>query len=235
MDLITVLVVVACVLAAATCVLQVMAWLRPAPDTAEAALRTLEARLDRLFEISERTERALRDEHQAMRSESDTQGRALRTEVGDGITRFGASVQASIADGRNSVDRRLEEFSRTQTDFGNGLREEVRRTINAFGEALKADVKALAEANGINQEALRQTVTERLDRLRADNESKLEAMRATVEEKLQGTLDKRLGDSFSLVSSRLEEVHKGLGEMKSLASGVGDLTRLMSNVKDRGG
>jgi DNA recombination protein RmuC len=78
-------------------------------------------------------------------------------------------------------------------------------------------------------------VTERLDKLRVENEAKLEAMRATVEEKLQGTLEKRLGESFSLVSERLEMVHKGLGEMQSLAIGVGDLKRVMSNVKDRGG
>jgi DNA recombination protein RmuC len=78
-------------------------------------------------------------------------------------------------------------------------------------------------------------VTERLDHLRADNEKKLDAMRATVEEKLQGTLEKRLGDSFALVSERLEMVHKGLGEMQTLAIGVGDLKRVMSNVKDRGG
>jgi DNA recombination protein RmuC len=74
-----------------------------------------------------------------------------------------------------------------------------------------------------------------LDKLRAENSEKLEAMRTTVDEKLQGTLEKRLGQSFALVSDRLEQVHKGLGEMQNLANGVGDLKRVLSNVKSRGG
>ena len=197
--------------------------------------RELDARLDRLSQLAERTERALRDEHQNMRKESETRGRALREEVSEGITKFGGSVQTSISDGRVSVDKKLEEFARTHTEFADRLRAEVRQTIAAFAESLKTDVKSLTEANGTAQEALRQTVTERLDKLRTGNEEKLEAMRATVEEKLQGTLDKRLGESFALVSDRLEQVHKGLGEMQTLAIGVGDLKRVMSNVKDRGG
>jgi DNA recombination protein RmuC len=68
----------------------------------------------------------------------------------------------------------------------------------------------------------------------ADNEKRLEQMRQTVDEKLQGTLEARLGESFKLVSDRLEQVHKGLGEMQTLASGVGDLKRVLSNVKTRG-
>ncbi|HET9067901.1 MAG TPA: DNA recombination protein RmuC [Amaricoccus sp.] len=71
--------------------------------------------------------------------------------------------------------------------------------------------------------------------MRSDNSEKLEKMRATVEEKLEGTLEKRLGESFQLVSDRLEQVHKGLGEMQNLATGVGDLKRVLSNVKSRGG
>jgi DNA recombination protein RmuC len=197
--------------------------------------RDLDKRLERIGDLAERTERAVRDEHQTMRKESETRGRALREEVGEGILKFGTSLQASMTDGRTSVDKRFEEFARTQAEFANALRDEVRRTINTFGEGLKVDVKSLADANAVTQEALRQTVTERLDKLRADNEQKLEAMRATVEEKLQGTLEKRLGESFALVSDRLEMVHKGLGEMQTLAIGVGDLKRVMSNVKDRGG
>ncbi len=186
--------------------------------------RDLDTRLDRIGESAGRAERAIRDESETMRRESETRGRALREEVGAGIVKFGTSV-----------DKKLEEFARTHAEFATTLREEVRKTIAAFGEGLKGDVKVLAEANGKSQETLRLTVTERLDKLRADNEAKLEAMRATVEEKLQGTLDKRLGESFALVSDRLEMVHKGLGEMQTLAIGVGDLKRVMSNVKDRGG
>jgi DNA recombination protein RmuC len=202
---------------------------------AGAGGQDLDARLAGLVELAERTDRSIRDEHQSMRKESEERGRALRSEVGEGILKFGSSLQSAISDGRSAADTKLEEFARTQAEFANRLREEVRTTIAAFGEGLKADVKVLAESNGQSQEMLRQTVTERLDKLRADNEAKLEAMRATVEEKLQGTLDKRLGESFALVSDRLEQVHKGLGEMQTLAIGVGDLKRVMSNVKDRGG
>ncbi len=81
---------------------------------------------------------------------------------------------------------------------------------------------------------LRRGVEEQLGRLQADNSVKLEEMRRTVAEKLEGTLERRLGDSFKLVSERLELVHKGLGEMQSLAVGVGDLKKVMTNVKTRG-
>src|SRR5690606_20222759 len=77
-------------------------------------------------------------------------------------------------------------------------------------------------------------IEQRLERMQKDNEQKLESMRRTVDEKLHETLEKRLGDSFKLVSDRLEAVHKGLGEMQSLAAGVGDLKRVLTNVKTRG-
>ena len=83
-------------------------------------------------------------------------------------------------------------------------------------------------------EGLRATIDQRLQLIQDDNAKKLEQMRQTVDEKLQGTLEKRLGESFRLVSERLEQVHKGLGEMQSLATGVGDLKKVLTNVKARG-
>jgi DNA recombination protein RmuC len=93
----------------------------------------------------------------------------------------------------------------------------------------------LTAANEQRQEALRLLVEQRLDKLREENTGKLEEMRKTVDEKLQGTLEKRLGESFKMVSERLEKVHQGLGEMQNLATGVGDLKRALMNVKVRGG
>ncbi|MEQ1865127.1 MAG: DNA recombination protein RmuC [Micropepsaceae bacterium] len=235
MDWFLVLFSIALVLVSVLAVVHFATWLSGILNASGGIGLALDKRLDRIAELAERTERAVRDEHQTMRKESDERGRSLRKEVGDNILKFGSSLQSSISDGRTSADTKLEEFARTHAEFANRLREEVRTTIAAFGEGLKTDVKTLAEANGQSQETLRQTVTERLDKMRADNEAKLESMRATVEEKLQGTLDKRLGESFALVSDRLEQVHKGLGEMQTLAIGVGDLKRVMSNVKDRGG
>jgi DNA recombination protein RmuC len=83
-------------------------------------------------------------------------------------------------------------------------------------------------------ERIRETVDTKMQLLQKDNSEKLEKMRMTVDEKLQSTLEKRLGESFKLVSDRLEQVHKGLGEMQTLASGVGDLKRVLTNVKTRG-
>ncbi|MFZ9764464.1 MAG: DNA recombination protein RmuC, partial [Burkholderiaceae bacterium] len=83
-------------------------------------------------------------------------------------------------------------------------------------------------------ETSRRTINERLGEIQQDNAKKLEDMRKTVDEKLQSTLEERLGASFKIVSERLEQVHRGLGEMQSLASGVGDLKRVLTNVKTRG-
>lgn len=235
MDWLTILIAVAVVLVIILAVIHLVSRLTGAFSETPGLSREVDRQLSRIAEISERTEKAVRDEHQRMRKDTDESARELRKEVGDGILKFGGNVQTTITDSRSAIDKRFEEFARTHAEFSNSLRDEVRKTINTFGETLKADVKALSDANALAQEALRQTVTERLDKLRTDNEAKLEAMRATVEEKLQGTLEKRLGESFALVSDRLELVHKGLGEMQTLAIGVGDLKRVMSNVKDRGG
>jgi hypothetical protein len=104
-------------------------------------------------------------------------------------------------------------------------REEQRTAL----ESVTTKIGQLTENNEKRLEALRETVAGGLKALRTDNADKLEKMRATVEEKLQGTLEKRLGESFQLVSDRLKQVHKGLGEMQNLATGVGDLKRVLSN------
>ena len=92
----------------------------------------------------------------------------------------------------------------------------------------------VSDANEKRLETMRQTIETKLKQLQEDNNRKLEEMRKTVDEKLQGTLEKRLGESFKQVSERLEQVHKGLGEMQNLATGVGDLKRIMTNIKTRG-
>jgi DNA recombination protein RmuC len=99
---------------------------------------------------------------------------------------------------------------------------------------LTAAFTKLSERNEVKLEDVRRTVEEKLGKIQADNAAQLEQMRRTVDEKLQGTLEHRLGESFKLVSERLELVHKGLGEMQTLASGVGDLKKVLTNVKARG-
>ncbi len=107
----------------------------------------------------------------------------------------------------------------------------------SFGGALQAFATQLgtgSESTERRMEALRKAVEDRLTAIQADNAAKLEQMRATVNERLQSTLETRLGESFRAVSERLEQVHRGLGEMQALASGVGDLKKVLTNVKTRG-
>ncbi|MGD9607203.1 MAG: DNA recombination protein RmuC [Leucobacter sp.] len=113
--------------------------------------------------------------------------------------------------------------------------EKLQATLKTSLDENAQRVQALTEANATKQDQLRRTLAEELEKMRQGNEAKLERMRETVDEKLQGTLEKRLGESFSLVSERLEQVQKGLGEMQTLASDVGGLKRVLTNVKSRGG
>src|SRR5688572_27306154 len=113
-------------------------------------------------------------------------------------------------------------------------REELSRSLATFSQTLSTQMGSSAAVQNAQFETLRGAVEQRLDRIQQDNSAKLEQMRQTVDEKLQSTLEKRLSESFKQVSERLELVHKGLGEMQTLAAGVGDLKRVLSNVKTRG-
>jgi len=142
----------------------------------------------------------------------------------------------------------LEDFERLERELRSGItdgrreaqeaakmnRTELSGNINQFSQTLLAQIGALTEANERRLGEVRDTLERKLKDLQSDNASKLDEIRKTVDERLHATLEKRLGDSFKLVSERLEAVHKGLGEMQSLAAGVGDLKRVLTNVKTRG-
>lgn len=113
-------------------------------------------------------------------------------------------------------------------------REELSRSLATFSQTLTAQMGSAATVQNAQFETLRGAVEQQLGRIQQDNSAKLEQMRQTVDEKLHATLEKRLSESFKQVSDRLELVHKGLGEMQTLAAGVGDLKRVLSNVKTRG-
>jgi len=138
--------------------------------------------------------------------------------------------------GRSRLDL-ASELSLARREAAEAARD-LRNEISARIEALRGQVAV--EAKNARQESassfaeIRQLVDQQLTNLKTENSRKLEEMRQTVAEKLEGTLERRLGDSFKLVSERLELVHKGLGEMQSLAIGVGDLKKVMVNVKSRG-
>jgi DNA recombination protein RmuC len=134
-----------------------------------------------------------------------------------------AAMRQELSDGLKAVS---ENVSKTLADLGSVQRTEM--------DALRRQLKELSEANQGALERIRGTFDQRIKELQEGNERKLEEMRQTVDEKLHDTLEKRLGESFKVVSERLEVVHRGLGEMQNLVNGVGDLKRVLSNVKVRG-
>jgi DNA recombination protein RmuC len=127
--------------------------------------------------------------------------------------------------------KRLEMLDRAQERGERMLREEMSRGREESAQAAKTQRDEL----GTSLESVRSIVDLRLKQLQEDNSQQIDKMRATVDEKLQGTLEKRLGESFKLVSDRLEQVHQGLGAMRQLATDVGGLQKILANVKTRGG
>jgi len=130
-----------------------------------------------------------------------------------------------------------EELSKSLTDFSDSLLKRMTENAGMQKGQLDSFSKQLGDMTKLNEkklETMRLSMENQLRTLQEDNSKKLEQMRATVDEKLQSTLEKRLGESFKQVSERLEQVYKGLGEMRTLATGVGDLKKVLTNVKTRG-
>jgi DNA recombination protein RmuC len=140
-------------------------------------------------------------------------------EVESSLIRFESTLEKLEKSIRDEFQRNRNETN----EISRINREELGKSLKSFEEKFTAGVKDL-----------QQTIEKNLRNIREDNEKQLGEMRRTVDEKLQTTLEKRLGESFRQVSERLEQVHKGLGEMQTIASGVGDLKRVLSNVKTRG-
>lgn len=183
----------------------------------------------------------VKSEADRSRAEANEQARGLREEVRGAIRDFQAATETKLdATGERlaSSSRDLREaltgsFGQTSELLANnlkGLSEHQKERLDTVG----VELKSLTEKQGLAAETLRQTVEARLDALRRENSEKLDEMRRTVDEKLQTELEKRLGESFRTVSEQLERVHAGLGEMQNLATGVGDLKKVLSNVKTRG-
>jgi DNA recombination protein RmuC len=169
----------------------------------------------------------------------------LSEQVQQGLSSVRETVEQQLAQGRNEQAQRLTEtVTSLETKF-EALKSSTETKLDALGQqqggALKdsrteltATLSKMAEQTDKKLDELKGVVEAKLTQIQADNSAKLEEMRKTVDEKLQGTLEKRLGESFKMVSDRLEQVHKGLGEMQTLAVGVGDLKKVLTNVKTRG-
>jgi DNA recombination protein RmuC len=161
------------------------------------------------------------------------------------LTESSERGELRLSEMRKTLEERLQTAAEAQHQADAITRSELQAGLKTFGNAQTAALQELAQTlrlqlselttrNEAKLEQMRTTVETKLAQVQSDNEEKLERIRATVDEKLHATLEQRLGESFRLVSERLEQVHTGLGEMKSLATGVGDLKKILSNVKTRG-
>jgi DNA recombination protein RmuC len=168
----------------------------------------------------ERLERELRQELQAS-------AQATRQELAGHLAQSMAQNQSASSQQFDSMRQQMQ----LQSSAG---REEQARALKRFADTLQQTLGSLTESNAQRMLEVRNTLESKIRDLQADNGKRLEEMRQTVDEKLHATLETRLSESFRQVSERLEKVHQGLGEMQQLAIGVGDLKRVLTNVKTRG-
>jgi DNA recombination protein RmuC len=186
----------------------------------EATVQSKTELLGAVSATSERLERELRREI----TESSRGGRQELTQS------FGAFQQAVVLQSGEAF--------RTQNTQIDALTVQSSQQLAALqktlADTLTTQLQGLSESNARRMNEVRETMEKQLTQLQTTNSAKLDEMRATVDEKLQNTLQARLGESFKQVADRLEQVHKGLGEMQTLAQGVGDLKHLLTNVKTRG-
>ena len=186
---------------------------------------------DKLLEgHNARLQQALRDEQREGRGELRQQLDSLSSAQEQRIENFGLRLN----DLTQRTDARLDVLRTALTEDAHNARLDSTARQQQFSEGMARQLRELSDRNAQTLGELRSTLETQLKSLQADNAQKLEQMRATVDEKLQSTLEARLGASFKLVSERLEAVQRGLGEMQTLAAGVGDLKRVLTNVKTRG-
>ena len=208
----TVPMLVAALGATIAAVFAVLAWLKVRATSGQQSEPLLEQIIATLERV-ERTQRAEQLESQRqLRTEMADASRALRLELAQADAEFRAAVARDAAAGRS----------------------EGAESLVRFATGFTAQWQSLIQTNDQRMAELRAAVEQRLLALQTDNANKLDEMRRTVDEKLHATLELRLGESFKQVSERLEAVQRGLGEMQALATGVGDLKRVLTNVKTRG-
>jgi DNA recombination protein RmuC len=185
-------------------------------DSMEKSLREQQsAQAEATLQLSERLSNSLRERFEVFTGTLNDIRERFNTNQAEARKELAESLQAS----RKELSETLASHQKSLKELQDQLAARLESANTAQGEFFKETQKTLAES---------------LDKLRADNEQRLEKIRMTVDEKLQKTLNDRLSDSFKQVSERLELVHKGLGEMQQLATGVGDLKRVLTNVRSRG-
>jgi DNA recombination protein RmuC len=234
---------------AALLLLALLNLLRARGTDASAQLQALQ---DAQRQDQQASQQALERSERSVREQVQMSAQTTRQELGSNFSQLQqnlAAQQTSLATLQNKQletfaqqlaklnetnAQQLEQVRQTLTQQSQTAREEQAQSLKRFGDTLHQTLTALTESNAQRMAEVRATLEEKIKSLQQDNATKLEEMRKTVDEKLHATLEQRLGESFKLVSDRLEKVHQGLGEMQQLAVGVGDLKRVLTNVKTRG-
>jgi DNA recombination protein RmuC len=169
-----------------------------------------------------------------LRSSSERLERELRHEISETSRGGRQELTQSFATFQQTLVAQGAEATRTQNTQIDAFGQQLALLQKTLHDTLTNQLSGLSESNARRMSEVRETLEKQLAQLQVTNAAKLDEMRATVDEKLQTTLQARLGESFKQVADRLEQVHKGLGEMQTLAQGVGDLKHLLTNVKTRG-
>ncbi len=177
---------------------------------------------------------ALNELRALVQSSSERLERELRREVAESAQASRRESTQNLATFQQTLTQQGAEATRTQNTQIDAFGQQLALLQKTLSDTLTLQLSGLSESNARRMAEVRQTLEAQLAQLQTTNSAKLDEMRATVDEKLQTTLQARLGESFKQVADRLEQVHKGLGEMQTLAQGVGDLKHLLTNVKTRG-
>lgn len=207
----------------------------------------------------ERTEKSIKDEFQRNRSETNEISKTNREELTKSLSLFEQKFSKNVKELNDLLNEKFKDQNKQQFEFNKQINDSSKENRDELSKSLKSFEKNFSENINNFNNLLRQnfgdfnkqqvdlnkqateniknvanTIEKNLKAIREDNTNQLNEMRKTVDEKLQTTLEQRLGESFKQVSDRLEQVHKGLGEMQNIATGVGDLKKVLSNVKTRG-
>ena len=193
------------------------------------ALAASLAALKGLSGLRRETERAVKNtEH--LFALNDEKFSAVRRELNDSLRLFGEMISSNQRSSQEAVSQKLNDMERNMAS----LQEASGRSTQAVLRQLEERLKTFSLENEQRLDNIRTSVSRHLTSMQEDNNARLEKMQGIVDEKLQKTLEERMARSFTLVNERLEQVYKGLGEMQTLATGVGDLKKVLSNVKTRG-
>ena len=160
--------------------------------------------------------------------------RELRREISDNSRGGRQELASTFAAFQQTLVQQSAEATRTQNAQMDAFAQQLGLLQKTLADTLTVQLQSVSESNARRMGEVRETLAQQLAQLQQTNSAKLDEMRRTVDEKLQSTLETRLGESFRQVAERLEQVHRGLGEMHTLAQGVGDLKHLLTNVKTRG-